>query len=70
MLMIRHCPDLGSASAWWKQISYTARPIRSTTQIWVVTYHQYGISALVSQGKLLVASLNVACLLRLHGLKL
>ena len=24
-------------------------PIRSTTQIWVVTRHQYGISALVSQ---------------------
>ena len=23
--------------------------IRSTTQIWVVTHHQYGISALVSQ---------------------
>ena len=31
------------------QISHTARPIRSTTQIWVVTRHQYGISALVSQ---------------------
>ena len=25
------------------------QPIRSTTQIWVVTRHQYGISALVSQ---------------------
>ena len=31
------------------QISHAARPIRSTTQIWVVTLHQYGISALVSQ---------------------
>ena len=31
------------------QISDTARPIRSPTQIWVVTRHQYGISALVSQ---------------------
>ena len=30
------------------QISHVARPIRSTTQIWVVTHHQYGISALVS----------------------
>ena len=26
-----------------------ARPIKNTTQIWVVTSHQYGISALVSQ---------------------
>ena len=27
----------------------TAWPIRGTTQIWVVTCHQYGISAIVSQ---------------------
>ena len=40
---------LGSASDWLNQISHAARPIRSTTQIWVVTRHQYGISALVSQ---------------------
>ena len=32
-----------------KQISLAAQPIRSTTQIWVVTRHQYGIFALVSQ---------------------
>ena len=32
-----------------KQISLAAQPIKSTTQIWVVTRHQYGISALVSQ---------------------
>ena len=49
ILMTRHYPDLGSASDWLNQISHTARPIRSTTQIWVVTRHQYGISALVSQ---------------------
>ena len=42
-------PDLGSASDWLNQISHAARPIRSTIQIWVVTRHQYGISALVSQ---------------------
>ena len=30
-------------------ISLAARPIRSTTQIWIVTRHQYGISPLVSQ---------------------
>ena len=44
-----HYPDLGSASDWFNKISHVARPIRSTTQIWVVTRHQYGISALVSQ---------------------
>ena len=49
ILMMRHYPDLGSASDWLNQISHAARPIRSTTQIWVVTRHQYGISALVSQ---------------------
>ena len=32
-----------------KQISLAAQLIRSTTQFWVVTCHQYGISALVSQ---------------------
>ena len=47
--MTHHYPDLGSASDWLNQISHAARPIRSTTQIWVVTRHQYGISALVSQ---------------------
>ena len=39
------------------------------TQIWVVTLHQYRISALVSQtsirGKPLVASRNVVCFVRL-----
>ena len=40
---------VGSASDWLNQISHAARPIRSTTQILVVTRHQYGISALVSQ---------------------
>ena len=47
--MTRHYPDLGSASDWLNQISLAARPIRSTTEICVVTRHQYGISALVSQ---------------------
>ena len=37
------------ASDWWNQISHAVQPIRSTTQIWVVTRHQYGISALLSQ---------------------
>ena len=47
--MMCHYPDLGSPSDWLNQISHTARPIRSTTQIWVVTHHQYGMSALISQ---------------------
>ena len=49
MLMTRHHRDLGSASDWLNQISYEARPTRNTTQIWEVTRHQYGISALVSR---------------------
>ena len=49
ILMTRHYPDLGSASDWLNQISHAVQPIRSTTQIWVVTRHQYGISAVVCQ---------------------
>ena len=49
MLMTRHYPGLGSASDCLNQISHAARPIRSTTHIWVETRHRYGISALVSQ---------------------
>ena len=49
ILMTRHYPDLSSASYWLKQIPLVARPIRSATQIWVVTRHQNGISALVPQ---------------------
>ena len=47
--MTRHYPDLDSAFDWLKQISHVARPIKSITQIWVVTRHQCGISALISQ---------------------
>ena len=36
-------------NVWLNQISHAVRPIRSTTQILVVTRYQYGISALVSQ---------------------
>ena len=45
------------------------QPIRSITQIWVVTSYQYGISALFLRrhlpGKPVVASPNVGCFLRL-----
>ena len=49
ILMTRPYPDLGGASDWLKE---NFKPIRSTTQIWVVTRqtrHQYGISVLISQ---------------------
>ena len=49
ILMTRHYPDLGSASDWSCRVGNLIQPIRSTTQIWVVTRHQYGISALLSQ---------------------
>ena len=49
ILLTCHNPDLGSASDWLKQIYHATRPIRSTTLIWIVTHHQYGIPALVPQ---------------------
>ena len=47
--MTCHYPDLSSASDWLRQLSHAAQLMRSTTQIWVVTRHQYEISALDSQ---------------------
>ena len=70
ILMTRHFPELGSVSDWLNQISHAARPIRSTTQIWVVTRHQYGfLHSFLRRhlaGKPLVASPNVGCFLRLE----
>ena len=48
MLVTCHYPDMGSASDWSCSVGNLIQPIRSTTQIWIVTRHQYGISALVS----------------------
>ena len=47
--MTRHYSDLGSASDWSCRVGNLFQQIRSTTQVWVVTRHQYGISVLVSQ---------------------
>ena len=49
---------LPSSSNWLKQISFAAQPIRSTSQILVVTRRQCRISALLShfRGKPVVAS--------------
>ena len=41
--------DLGSASDWSCREVNLLHLIRSTTQIWVVTRHQYGISAIVPE---------------------
>ena len=69
--MTCHNSDLGSASDWLNQISYAARPIRSTPHIWLVKGNQYGMSALVPQtpfgGKPVLESWgNVGCFLRLQ----
>ena len=48
ILMMHHYQDLCSASDWLCCMTNLLQPIRSTTQIWVVTHHQYGISVLVS----------------------
>ena len=47
--MTRHYPDLVGASDYSCCVENLIQPIRSTTQTWVVTRYQYGISALVSQ---------------------
>ena len=41
--------NLGIASDWSLHEESLIQPITSTTQIWVVTRHQYGISAHVAQ---------------------
>ena len=62
ILMTCHYPVLGSTSDWLKHIYLVARPIRSPTQIWVMTRHQYGISSGYHFAeKLVVASINVGC---------
>ena len=48
ILMTYHYPDLGICY-WSRQISLATWPIRRTTQIWMVTRHQYGIFAVAAQ---------------------
>ena len=61
---------LGSASDWLNKISHAARPIRSTSQIWLETRHQYGIWALVPQtsfrGETAGSVMKCRCFLRLN----
>ena len=49
ILMTRHYPDLGRVSDRSWRVGNLLQPIRSTTQTWLVTHHQYGFSPLVSQ---------------------
>ena len=62
-------PELSSASDWLKK--KFLHPIRSTTQIWVVTRHQYRIPELITFlkrhfiGKPVVVSRNIRFFLRL-----
>ena len=50
--MTWHHPDLGSASDWLCCKRNLLQPIRSTTQICVVTCCQYGISTVITQTSL------------------
>ena len=64
--------DLGSASNWWFCEGNLLQPIKSTTQVWVVTRYQHGISAGVPRTLFrgdLVASRNVGCFLGLSWSK-
>ena len=69
ILMTCHYPHLGSASDWSCREGNFLQPNRSTAQIWIVTRHQYGISALNPQtlfaGEPVVALRNVGRFLRL-----
>ena len=47
--MTCYYPDLGSVSDWSYRVGNFLQPTWSTTEIWVVTRHQYEISAVVSQ---------------------
>ena len=47
ILMMCHYPDLGSASDWSCHKDNVFQPIRSHTQMRLVTCHQYGVSVLI-----------------------
>ena len=68
--MTGHYQDLGSTSDWLCSVGNLIQPVRSSTQIWVVMHHPYGISVLVSHchlvGKPVLALPNASRFLRLH----
>ena len=59
--MTRHYPELGRASDWSCRVGNLIQSIRSTTQIWIVTRHQYGISALVSNYRRVWGLVEMTC---------
>ena len=66
--MTRHYLDLGSAPDWLKQTSQIPSGTTNQkhyTQYWMVTRHQYGISALVSQMSFRGETSGGVCFLRL-----
>ena len=67
ILMMRHYPDLGSASDWLNRIFFAARPIRMTNEIWVATHHQYQMEFLRSflRHHLVGKRSKVSCFLKL-----
>ena len=72
ILMTYHYPDLGSASDWLEIWFIQSEALPRTTQIWVVTRHQYGISALLFQtsfcGETAGGVANVSFFIRLEFL--
>ena len=48
-MMMMMVIKLKHSSDWLKQVFLATRLIRSASQIWVVTGHQYGISSVVAQ---------------------
>ena len=62
-----HYTDLGNTSDWSCQAGNLILPIRSTMQIWVVTRHQNGISALDPQTSFRVESNGSAAKCRLFS---
>ena len=67
ILMTRHYPNLGTASDWSCRVGNLVQPIRSTTQIWVVTRIEFLRSFFRRHlaRKPVVAPPNVGCFLRL-----
>ena len=48
MLMMRHYLGLGAADLVVPLVKFASKPIRSSTQIWVVTCHQHVMSCQTS----------------------
>ena len=65
ILLTRYYPDLGRVSDRSWRVGNLLQPIRSTTQTWLVTHHQYGFSALVSQTSIHEETSGGVCFVKL-----